>query len=214
MPAILIVEDEAKMRRLLELNLGEDGFSTFSAGDAETGLKLLREQSHRPGAHRSETPRHERAGVSANHQAAECSPSCGRDDRVRQRGNCGGSHESRRQRLRAETVFADRDADGHPQGTGCPQSAGRKPLFTRGVGEALCASQCRGPQSEDAGSAGHGRARRADECDRSARRGKRSGKRFDRPRHPRKIAQSVRALPQDQQHGDPREFAGKRIVRL
>ena len=41
MPAILIVEDEAKMRRLLELNLGEDGFTTFSAEDAETGLKLL-----------------------------------------------------------------------------------------------------------------------------------------------------------------------------
>src|SRR5579864_2533695 len=41
MPAVLIVEDEAKMRRLLELNLGEDGFTTFSAGDAETGLKLL-----------------------------------------------------------------------------------------------------------------------------------------------------------------------------
>ena len=43
MAAILIVEDEAKMRRLLELNLGEDGFSTLSAGDAETGLKLLGE---------------------------------------------------------------------------------------------------------------------------------------------------------------------------
>lgn len=43
MPTILIVEDEAKMRRLLELNLGEDGFITLSAGDAETGLKLLRE---------------------------------------------------------------------------------------------------------------------------------------------------------------------------
>ena len=43
MPAILIVEDEAKMRRLLELNLGEDGFTTFSAEDAETGLKLLSE---------------------------------------------------------------------------------------------------------------------------------------------------------------------------
>ncbi len=45
MPAILIVEDEAKMRRLLELNLGEDGFTTFSAGDAETGLKLLSEHA-------------------------------------------------------------------------------------------------------------------------------------------------------------------------
>src|SRR5712671_4962798 len=45
MPAILIVEEEAKMRRLLELNLGEEGFSTLAAGDAETGLKLLRESS-------------------------------------------------------------------------------------------------------------------------------------------------------------------------
>src|SRR6202789_1231540 len=40
MATILIIEDEAKMRRLLELNLGEDGFKTLSPGDAETGLKL------------------------------------------------------------------------------------------------------------------------------------------------------------------------------
>jgi DNA-binding NtrC family response regulator len=45
MPTILIVEDEAKMRRLLELNLGEDGFNTLSAGDAEAGIKLLRENA-------------------------------------------------------------------------------------------------------------------------------------------------------------------------
>jgi DNA-binding NtrC family response regulator len=41
MPTILIVEDEAKMRRLLELNLADGGFQTLSAEDAETGLKLL-----------------------------------------------------------------------------------------------------------------------------------------------------------------------------
>jgi DNA-binding NtrC family response regulator len=41
MPTILIIEDEAKMRRLLELNLGEDGFKTILASDAETGLKRL-----------------------------------------------------------------------------------------------------------------------------------------------------------------------------
>ncbi|MGA8072381.1 MAG: sigma-54 dependent transcriptional regulator [Candidatus Acidiferrales bacterium] len=41
MPTILIVEDEAKMRRLLELNLGEDGFDTRSAADAEAGLESL-----------------------------------------------------------------------------------------------------------------------------------------------------------------------------
>jgi DNA-binding NtrC family response regulator len=45
MPTILIVEDEAKMRRLLELNLGEDSFTTLSASDAEAGLKLLRENT-------------------------------------------------------------------------------------------------------------------------------------------------------------------------
>ena len=38
---ILIVEDEAKMRRLLELNLGDDGFKTLSAENAEKGLQLL-----------------------------------------------------------------------------------------------------------------------------------------------------------------------------
>ena len=45
MATILIVEDEAKMRRLLELNLGDDGFTTLSAGDAETGIKLLGQNS-------------------------------------------------------------------------------------------------------------------------------------------------------------------------
>jgi DNA-binding NtrC family response regulator len=43
MQTILIVEDEAKMRRLLELNLAEAGFATHSAGDAESGLNLLHE---------------------------------------------------------------------------------------------------------------------------------------------------------------------------
>ena len=41
MASILIVEDEAKMRRLLELSLGEEGYVTYSAGDAETGIKIL-----------------------------------------------------------------------------------------------------------------------------------------------------------------------------
>jgi DNA-binding NtrC family response regulator len=44
MSAILIVEDEARMRRLLELDLTEAGFQTFSAPDAEKGLDLLRRE--------------------------------------------------------------------------------------------------------------------------------------------------------------------------
>jgi DNA-binding NtrC family response regulator len=43
-PNILIVEDEARIRRLLELDLGEAGFHTFSAADAEKGLDLLRRE--------------------------------------------------------------------------------------------------------------------------------------------------------------------------
>ena len=45
MPSILIVEDEAKMRRLLELNLSEEGFTTHAAADAEEGLKLLNREA-------------------------------------------------------------------------------------------------------------------------------------------------------------------------
>jgi two-component system, NtrC family, response regulator AtoC len=41
MATILIVEDELKMLRLLELSLEEEGFTTRSASDAETGLKIL-----------------------------------------------------------------------------------------------------------------------------------------------------------------------------
>jgi two-component system, NtrC family, response regulator AtoC len=40
-PSILIVEDEAKMRRLLELQLADEGFRPTTAPDGETGLQLL-----------------------------------------------------------------------------------------------------------------------------------------------------------------------------
>ena len=43
-PLILIVEDEAKMRRLLELQLAEEGFRAQTAPDAETGLKLINKE--------------------------------------------------------------------------------------------------------------------------------------------------------------------------
>jgi DNA-binding NtrC family response regulator len=41
MPTILIVEDEPKMLRLLELNLSDDGYTTRTASTAENGLKIL-----------------------------------------------------------------------------------------------------------------------------------------------------------------------------
>src|ERR1700676_4400071 len=44
MATILIVEDEARMRRLLELDLREAGYQTFLSADAEKGLDLLRRE--------------------------------------------------------------------------------------------------------------------------------------------------------------------------
>jgi DNA-binding NtrC family response regulator len=44
-PTILIVEDEARMRRLLELSLGEEGYNTLAADSAEAGLKLAAKDS-------------------------------------------------------------------------------------------------------------------------------------------------------------------------
>jgi two-component system, NtrC family, response regulator AtoC len=44
MPAILIVEDEPKMLRLLSLNLQEQGYAVHAVADAEAGLNLLRQE--------------------------------------------------------------------------------------------------------------------------------------------------------------------------
>jgi DNA-binding NtrC family response regulator len=45
MANILIVEDEPRMRRLLEISLGEDSHSVHTAGDAESGMLYLRKES-------------------------------------------------------------------------------------------------------------------------------------------------------------------------
>ena len=45
MANILIVEDESRMRRLLEISLGEDGHNIHTAEDAEKGLAYLRKET-------------------------------------------------------------------------------------------------------------------------------------------------------------------------
>jgi DNA-binding NtrC family response regulator len=45
MANILIVEDEPRMRRLLEISLGEDSHSVHTAGDAESAMLYLRKES-------------------------------------------------------------------------------------------------------------------------------------------------------------------------
>src|ERR1039458_4167869 len=49
MPTLLIVEDEAKMRRLLEMNLAEEGYTVLTAADAEAGLNILGQEKIEPG---------------------------------------------------------------------------------------------------------------------------------------------------------------------
>ena len=43
MATILIVEDESKMQRLLQLSVAEEGYVAVTASDAESGLNLLRQ---------------------------------------------------------------------------------------------------------------------------------------------------------------------------
>jgi len=43
-PTILVVEDEPKMRRLLELQLADEGFDARTAADAESALQLLNKE--------------------------------------------------------------------------------------------------------------------------------------------------------------------------
>ena len=45
MPTLLIVEDEPKMLRVLDLHLSEEGFTVFTASDAESGLKILHREN-------------------------------------------------------------------------------------------------------------------------------------------------------------------------
>ena len=182
MPTILIVEDEAKMRRLLELDLGEDGFETVSAADAETGLDFLRHEQVDLVLTDLKLP-----GMSGLEflQAAkrmQCRAAGDRHDRLRHRRNRRRSHEGRRQRLRPEAVFAGRNAHGGAEGTRRPPPARGKPLAARSPGPALRLSQHRGPQRQDAGGAGAGGARRADAFHRLARRRKRRRQGPDRAR--------------------------------
>jgi len=44
-PSILVVEDEVKLRRLIELQLEEEGFHARAVPDAETGLEALNKES-------------------------------------------------------------------------------------------------------------------------------------------------------------------------
>ena len=104
------------------------------------------------------------------------------------RRDCGGGYEGGRQRLRAEAVLADemrmvirKELDVH-------ELREENRSLREALGQALCASQHRSAKPEDAGGAGHGRARGAHEFHGAAGRRKRRGQGPDRARDSREVA--------------------------
>ena len=104
--SILVVEDEAKMRRLLELQLGEEGFLVHSAADAEAGLQLLVRE--KPDLVVTDLRLPGMSGLEFLQAVKRANAATARrgDDRVRHGGIGRGSDEGRRERLRDEAVFA------------------------------------------------------------------------------------------------------------
>ncbi len=214
MPAILIVEDEAKMRRLLELNLGEDGFTTFSAGDAETGLKLLRENPidlvltdlKLPGMNGLEflqTIKRQNAALPVvvmtafgSVETAVEAMKAGASDYVLKPFSLTEMrmviHKELDVRNLREENRSLREALGKRYAH--PNIVARSPKMQ----EVLATVERVAPDQR------HG----------SAGRRERRGQGFDRARHSRKIAPRLGAVPQDQQHRHPGKSSGERIVRL
>ena len=115
--AILVVEDEAKMRRLLELQLAEEGFVVHSA--AGRGNRVATSSPRKTGSRRDgpAPARNERPRILAGREARERSTSGGHDDCARHGRSCRRGDEDRRERLCDEAVFACRTRPGNSQGT-------------------------------------------------------------------------------------------------
>lgn len=47
-PSVLIVDDEPAIRRIISVAVRSLGYETVTAPDAETGLQILQESSHKP----------------------------------------------------------------------------------------------------------------------------------------------------------------------
>jgi hypothetical protein len=99
---ILVVEDEEKLRRVIELQLVSGGFDVDKAATAEEALKVV----DRADLVLTDLQAafHGRPGIPRRHPPPERARPGDHDDRVRQRGDRGGSHEGRRHRFSAQAV--------------------------------------------------------------------------------------------------------------
>ena len=184
MPTILIIEDEAKMRRLLELNLGEVGFKTLSAGDAETGLKLLASEPVHLVLTDLKLPG--MTGLEFLQRAKQQNPALpivvmtafGSVETAVEAMKAGASDYVLKPFSLEEMRMVVRKELDHSA------LARRKPIVARGTGPEVQPSQHRRPQPQNAGGPGHRRARCAHQFHRASRRRKRGGKGFDCARDP------------------------------
>ena len=84
---VLVVEDEEKLRRVIELQLKTAGFEVEQAGSAEDALQTGRRR--RPDPHRSSAARHERSGIAREPAPPGLAHAGHRDDRVRKHRDRG-----------------------------------------------------------------------------------------------------------------------------
>ena len=201
---ILVVEDEEKLRRVIELQLMSAGLRCRQSGHRRRGAEAGGPRRH--GADRSEAARHGRPGIPGADPPAERAGAGGHDDGVRQRGNRRRSDEGRRHRFPAEAVLARPPDAGGQQGARSARAARREPPAQRGTGAALRVRQHHRPQPVDAGDLRHHRARRADPRHRAADRRKRRGQGSDRARDSLSLAAQRPAAGEDQLHRASRKI--------
>ena len=209
---ILVVEDEDKLRRVIELQLQSAGYEVDKAGTAEEALRL---------ADRADLVLTDLRlpGMDGLELLSPAAPpgrasSGGGDDGLRHRRERGRGHEGGRHRFPAEAVLARSPDGGDRQGAGVPRPARREPRAARGTRPALRVRQHRGAQPGHAGDLRHHHARGAHARHGAAGRRERRRQGPDRPRHSLPFAAPRPALRQDQLHGHPGKPDGERTVRL
>ena len=122
---ILVVEDEEKLRRVVELQLKGAGFEVEQAASVEEAMRLTDRARRDPD--RSAAAGSERPGTVGATAPARLAHAGNRDDGVREHRDGGGSDEGRGGGFSSQAVFARSPDDGGEQGAGAAVAARREP---------------------------------------------------------------------------------------
>ena len=211
MSTILIVEDEPKMSRLLELNLAEEGYATLAAPDAETGLRLLRQEKVDLVLTDLKLPRMDgleflQAVKRSNaHLPVILMTAFGTVETAINAMKAGASDYVLKPFSMEEIkLLISKELDVRrlrEENRDLREALGERYRFENIVAK-----------SAKIGSAGHRRSRGPHQFHGASGRGKRRRQGHDRARHPSTLAARLRPLHQDQLHRHPRKSAGERII--